>query len=207
VGTLRDVVAQQLGERLWDVGGSLAEQDAHAVGLFVDDVQLERRDLDQWLGVEQEQHAGDAVGEGLAGPDEQLIDPCQSLVLGERRAGARGAVLHSDFRVQAGLLGDDEEGADRGSGGWAGGEPLVDVGLGAGRRSPLVGVVEPDEELDRLGDLLLGRVHRPAGRCTGGGFGADAAQVVPGGEVLDGLAYLVGHPVNLVTIHCSKRAR
>jgi hypothetical protein len=73
--------------------------------------------------------------------------------------------------------------------------PVVDVRLGAGRCGALICLVEPDEELDGLGDLLFGRVHRSLGRCAGGGFGTDAAQVVPGGEVLDGLADLVGQPV------------
>ena len=44
----------------------------------------------------------------------------------------------------------------------AGGEPVVDVLLGAGRGGAVVGLVEPVEELDGFGDLLFGGVDRSA---------------------------------------------
>jgi len=57
--------------------------------------------------------------------------------------------------------------------------------------------VEPEEELYRFGDLLLGRVDRPARGRACCRLGADAAQVVPGGEMLHGLAHFVGESVEL----------
>jgi hypothetical protein len=125
------------------------------------------------------------------------VDPCQPLILGQRWAGAGCSVLDGDLGVEPRHLGNDEEGADRRPRGRAGREPLVDVGLGAGGCGPLIGLVEPDEELDGLGDLLLGRVHRPVCCRAGGRLGPNAAQVMPGGEMLDGLADLVGQPVQL----------
>ena len=104
-------------------------------------------------------------------------------------------MLDSNLGVEPGLFGDNEEGADRSPGGRAGGEPFVDVGLGAARGGALVGLVEPGQELDGLGDLLLGRVHRSPGGS--GGLGADSAEVVPAGEVLDRLADLVGEAIEL----------
>jgi hypothetical protein len=111
------------------------------------------------------------------------------------RPGAGCSVLDGDLGVEPGYLGDDEEGADRRPGGRAGRELLVDVGLGAGGCGQLIGLVKPDEELDGLSDLLLGQVHWPVG--AGGGLGPDPAEVMPGGEVLDGLAHFIGESVKL----------
>ena len=41
------------------------------------------------------------------------------------------------------------------AGGGPGGEVLVDVLLGAGRSGAVMGVVQPGQEFDRLGDLLF----------------------------------------------------
>lgn len=59
----REVVSDERGEWFGDVGRVRAEEDAHAGLGVVDDAGGEGDDLDERLGVEQEQHPGDAVGE------------------------------------------------------------------------------------------------------------------------------------------------
>ena len=55
----------------------------HTGVAVVDDSGLERDDFHQRLGVEQEEHPGDAVGEQLAGAGEELVDPGEPLALAE----------------------------------------------------------------------------------------------------------------------------
>jgi hypothetical protein len=99
---------------------------------------------------------------------------------------AGGAVLGLNAGVDPGVPGEDEERADRGTGGRSGGQPGVDVELGAVACGPLVGVMQPGQELDGFGDLLLGCAHWAAPGGAGFAFGADAVEVVPGREALDG---------------------
>ena len=58
-----EVLAQERSEWLGNIGGVPAEDDAHSGIAVVDDAGRERDDLDQGLGVEQQQHAGNSVGE------------------------------------------------------------------------------------------------------------------------------------------------
>lgn len=54
----------------------------------------------------------------------------------------------------------------------------------------MVGVAEPDEEPDRLCDLLLRAVHRTPAPGSGPTGSADPGEVVPAGELLRGLTDL-----------------
>ncbi len=58
-----EVLANERGEWLGNVGRVLAERDAHARVAVVDDAGREGNDLDERLGVEQQEHSGDSVGE------------------------------------------------------------------------------------------------------------------------------------------------
>ena len=189
--------SQEAGERFGDVGGAWAECEGHPVGVVGDVGYLQGDDSGDGTGVEEQECAGDAVGQCDAVHGEEFVDPGDPLVLGERRTGACGAVSDGDGGVESGPCGEDEEGSDEVPCRRPGGEPFVDVGLGAGRGSAPIGGVEPGQEFDGLGDLLFRRVDRCLGGLPGGGFGPDAAQVVPGREVMDGLADLVGQAVEL----------
>ena len=97
--------------------------------------------------------------------------------------------------ICARVLDEDDERADLFSRRGPGGEPGVDVLLGAARCCSLVRFPEPEKELGGFGDLLFGRVHRAAGvlfRCCGG---PDASEVVPGREVLYWFGDLLGQGV------------
>lgn len=50
-------------ERVGNIGRMLAEGDAHTFVAVIHDAGGKRDDLDQRLGVEQQEHAGDSVGE------------------------------------------------------------------------------------------------------------------------------------------------
>jgi hypothetical protein len=71
-------------------------------------------------------------------------------------------------------------------GGWALGQPGIDVSLNAGGDGPAVGEFEPGEEFDGFGDFLLCAVHGALGWLPVCRECPDAAQVVPAGEGLDG---------------------
>lgn len=74
-------------ERFGNVSRVRADRDAHARVTVVDDAGRAGDDLDQRLGVEQQEHAGNnAVGELLAGAGEERVDPGKPLVLTQRRA-------------------------------------------------------------------------------------------------------------------------
>src|SRR5690606_7356466 len=124
---------------------------------------------------------------GFAVSGEEFLQPGQPLVLADRGTGPRGAVADLDAGVEAGLPGEDEERADEVAGRGPGGEVGIDVLLSARCRGALVGRVEPGQELGGLGDLLLGGVDRSLRGAAGGGLGADAVEMVPGGELLDRL--------------------
>src|SRR3546814_3766586 len=81
---------------------------------------------------------------------------------------------------------DVEECSDRAARSRSGGKPLVDVLLRAGGGGSLVGLVDPEEELHRFGDLLFGRMNWASRGRACGCLGADPSEVVPGGEVLNG---------------------
>lgn len=49
-------------------------------------------------------------------------------------------------------------------------------------------VAQPGEELEGFGDFLFGGVHRPAACCTWCAAGTDPEQMMPSGELFDGLA-------------------
>ncbi len=85
--------------------GMASELDVEFVAVLAECVGLERGHADEWLGVEQQQDAGDAVGERLAGSGEEFVEPGQALVLGQRRARLGGAVLDLHGGVEAGVLG------------------------------------------------------------------------------------------------------
>jgi hypothetical protein len=66
------------------------------------------------------------------------VDPGETLVLAERRAGLSRSMLNGHGGVESRLLGYDEEGSDRGSRRRPGGQPLVDILLSAGGSGSLV---------------------------------------------------------------------
>lgn len=177
-----------------------AEGDPHVAGAFIgfDSVGPEFGDPNERLGVEKQQDAGDSVGQGLAGACKQFPEPGHALVLGDRGAGFGGVVAHVHSVVCAGVLDEDDEGADGFSGRGTGCEPGFDVLLGAVRRCPLVGFPEPVKELDGLRDLLFGGVHRGLGTLLRCCHGSDAPEVMPGGELRDGFGDLLGQVAELV---------
>src|SRR6266545_6834700 len=100
-----EIVADEAGEWLRNSCGMASELDVEFVAVLGECVGLERGHADEWLGVEQQQDAGDAVGERLAGSGEEFVEPGQALVLGQRRARLGGAVLDLHGGVEAGALG------------------------------------------------------------------------------------------------------
>ena len=82
------------------------------------------------------------------------------MILSEGSRGFGLPVADLNGLVDPAFLGPDEEGADRMAGGGPGGEVFVDVLLGTGRRGAVMGVVQPRQEFDRLGDLLFSRAFR-----------------------------------------------
>jgi hypothetical protein len=112
-------------------------------------------DLHDWLGVEQQEYCGDPVGQCVDVVGEAGFEHGESLALGEQRHGL--CLPEADGDVGAGPVLDrpDKEGSDGVPGGGAVGQPCVDVGLNAGSGGPSRGVLEPGEEFDGFGDLLL----------------------------------------------------
>lgn len=58
-----EVCPYERGERFRNISGMLAEGDARTGAAVVDDAGRERDDLDQRLGVEEQEHPCDGVGE------------------------------------------------------------------------------------------------------------------------------------------------
>ncbi|MFE5038960.1 hypothetical protein [Streptomyces sp. NPDC056683] len=62
--------------------------------------------------------------------------------------------------------------------------PGIEIGLGAGVQRDVPGG-EPDQEGAGLGDLLTGFLRRAGAQRALGCLGAELAELVPGGEVLE----------------------
>ena len=98
-------------------------------------------DLADWLCVEKQQQAGNAVLQRVDGPDDQVADQRDPLVLVQYRCRCRVPVADDDGLVELGLSCPDEECADVVAGRGPAGEVLVDVVLIArGRGSVVLGV-------------------------------------------------------------------
>ena len=207
IGTRGEMLPNERPERFGNVSRVRPELDAHACLAVVDDAGLEGDDLDQRLGVEQQEHAGHAVGERLTCAGEEFVDPGEPLVLAQRTTRPRRSMLDGDLGVEAGLLREHEEGPDRAARRRSGGQPFVDILLGTRGGCALVGLVKPHEELHRFGDLLLRGVDR-ATRCGAGcRFGADTARWCQVAKCSTGCRTSSGSPSSFASTHCSKRGR
>lgn len=114
----------------------------------------------------------------------QRLNPLQALVIGQRGRGLGVTVLDRDGGVDLHSAAPHEEGSYEVSGGRPGVQVLVDIVLGGRLCGASVHAVEPVEELDDLGDLLFRVADRALTGLPGCGVGADASQVMPGGEAV-----------------------
>lgn len=118
IRSMAKVVVELGGEGLRDGDWCFAERDVRfSVGVD-DGGGLQGRDLGQRLSVEQQQDAGDSVGQAFGVAGEQFFEPGQSLLLSDRRGCFRLPVPDLDGDVELALVGPDEERSDQVSGGW-----------------------------------------------------------------------------------------
>lgn len=82
-----EVLPYERRERFGNIGRICAEGDAHAGIVVVDRARRKGDDPNEWLGTEEQECAGDSVGERFAGAGEKLADPGETLVLAEGPAG------------------------------------------------------------------------------------------------------------------------
>lgn len=163
VGQALEVLQQELRERVGDCGGFVAEQEDRSVGGGEELVAVQGGDADEWLGVERQQDGRDAVGERVGLADQATTEPVEPLLVGDGGRGARVATGELDVGgCQTVAAGPGEEGADERPGGRPAGDPLVEVGLGAGLERGVV-LVQPGQQPADLGDLLLGQVDAALG--------------------------------------------
>lgn len=145
IGAMAYVVVEVGGEWLRNVDRVFTQRDT---GLAINSGnrgRLQSGNLSERLGIEQEQDAGDAVGQGFRVAGEQFSEPGQSLLLGDRGGRFRlpEADLHRD--VELALLGPDEERSDEVASGGAGSEVFVDVLLCAVGDGAPMSLFEPGE--------------------------------------------------------------
>jgi hypothetical protein len=183
------VSAQQGGEGLGHGScGVGAELDEDLRRGDLDSIGAQPRNPYQRLGVQEQQRSGHAVCEGVLGAGQAAGQQVQPLFVGDQWHGPGGAVAKVQLCVQLAGSGPDDEGTDEGAGGRPFGDPLIEVCLrafGDGRPAPR----EPDQEPAGLGDLLLGSADRPAQVPGAPAYVPHAAQVMPGGELLEGMPY------------------
>lgn len=109
VGPMAEVIVKLGGEWLRNGDRVFAERDTGFSAHLRDRGGLQGGDLGQRLRIEQQQHAGDAVGQTFRVTGEQLFEPGQALVL--RDCGGRSRLPEADLHrdVELASLSPDEE--------------------------------------------------------------------------------------------------
>jgi hypothetical protein len=186
VGPALEEGQQHRAERCRQGNELRVEADGDVRAVDGDVIDFELGDPGDWLRIEQQQGADHAVGGVDLVVGQQHADQLNPPFLGEGVQGASLGWRHLHALDSSVAGGPEDEAFDHAPGSRSGRKPLVKICLAA-RVQGDVTLPEPGEELDRDRGLLLGVADRPAAELAGGLLVAEAAQVVPADEGLDGL--------------------
>jgi hypothetical protein len=99
--------------RVRDGNGFFAERDKCLAVDSCDGCGLQGGDLGEWLCVEEQQDAGDAVGKAFGVAGEQFLKPREALALGDRRGCSGLPEPDLDRTVDLAAFGPHEECPDQ----------------------------------------------------------------------------------------------
>lgn len=178
-----EVVEQQVGHGLRHWGGRVAEPECDVLALAKDVVDCHADDPADRLGEQQDQTGGDPNSQRGAGVGEDPLQGGDSLVLAHRVGVGGRAVRDDQPRHPAAVHAPPQKCLCGPSGGVLLRVPGIEVGLGAGAQRDVAGG-EPDQEGAGLRGLPAAFLRGAGAQRALGCFGAEFAELMPGGEVL-----------------------